>query len=460
MIRVNDVINPIFLVRLLKDYLTDVGRIRKEGEKIERYRNKCFRRIVRYAYSVPIYRKKYKEAGIHPDDIKSIEDIKKLPFITKNDLRKNFPDGIVPTGFDTKNAYLISTSGSTGQPVSIYVDTYTIIKALLGFIREIQEYGVNWRKTKMSVIVDLTPESAEEAYLAQTVMPNLKKFFSFKNMQVLHVGENPEILIKKIDDFQPEFLGGYPGVMRALAVLKRKGYGKNIHPKVMASSGAVLDDYTRKYIEDAFGAKIFDAYGSTEAGPVAFECRKGSYHIHSDLVHLEFIDDDGNHVENGKPGHVVVTKLYGRGTPIIRYTGMNDILISLPKKCSCGINTPIIEKIAGRRADAIILPNGKILPPLSITGIPGKVMKKLGTDKIQQFQIIQENYNKIRFLLVIDDDLRNVGPSVERICREIKKEGEKRIGDNVVVEVLEVDEVRREGNLPPPVIISKVKHDE
>ncbi len=441
--------------------MTDIKRVkRKSEEEVEKYRNKCFRRIVRYAYSVPIYRKKYKEAGIHPDDIKSIEDIKKLPFITKNDLRKNFPDGIVPTGFDTKNAYLISTSGSTGQPVSIYVDTYTIIKALLGFIRELKECGVNWRKTKMTVIADVTPHAVEEAYLCGSVIPYLKKFFSFKNMQVLHVGENPEILIKKIDDFQPEFLGGYPGVMRALAVLKRKGYGKNIHPKVMASSGAVLDDYTRKYIEDAFGAKIFDAYGSTEAGPVAFECRKGSYHIHSDLVHLEFIDDDGNHVENGKPGHVVVTKLYGRGTPIIRYTGMNDILISLPKKCSCGINTPIIEKIAGRRADAIILPNGKILPPLSITGIPGKVMKKLGTDKIQQFQIIQENYNKIRFLLVIDDDLRNVGPSVERICREIKKEGEKRIGDNVVVEVLEVDEVRREGNLPPPVIISKVKHDE
>ncbi|OYT61861.1 hypothetical protein B6U81_02110, partial [Thermoplasmatales archaeon ex4484_30] len=308
----NPFLNPIFLSRIAWSYMTDIKRVkRKSEEEVEKYRNKCFRKIVRYAYSVPIYRKKYKEAGIHPDDIKSIEDIKKLPFITKNDLRKNFPDGIVPTGFDTKNAYLISTSGSTGQPVSIYVDTYTIIKALLGFIREIQEYGVNWRKTKMSVIVDLTPESAEEAYLAQTVMPNLKKFFSFKNMQVLHVGENPEILIKKIDDFQPEFLGGYPGVMRALAVLKRKGYGKNIHPKVMASSGAVLDDYTRKYIEDAFGAKIFDAYGSTEAGPVAFECRKGSYHIHSDLVHLEFIDDDGNHVENGKPGHVVVTKLYG-----------------------------------------------------------------------------------------------------------------------------------------------------
>ena len=441
--------------------MTDIKRVRqKKEEEIERYRNKCFRKIVRYAYSVPIYKKKYKEAGIHPDDIKGIEDIRKLPFITKNDLRKNFPDGIVPSGFDIKNAYLISTSGSTGQPVSIYVDTYTIIKALLGFIREIQEYGVNWRKTRISVIVDLTPESAEEAYLAQTVLPNLKKIFSFKNMQVLHVGENPEILIKKINDFQPEFLGGYPGVMRALAVLKRKGYGKDIHPKVMASSGAVLDDYTRKYIEDAFNAKIFDAYGSTEAGPVAFECRKGCYHIHSDLVHLEFIDEDGNYVEDGKPGHVVVTKLYGRGTPIIRYTGMNDILISPSKKCTCGINTPLIEKIAGRRADAIILPNGEIIPPLSITGIPGKVMKRLGTDKIKQFQIVQEDYDRIRFLLVIDDELRNVGPPVEKIFEEIKKEGKKKIGSDVTVEVVEVEKIQKEGDLPPPVIISKVEHNE
>jgi len=448
MIRVNDVINPIFLVRLLKDYLTDVGRIWREEEKIEKYRNKCFRKIVRYAYSVPIYRKKYKEAGIHPDDIKSI------------DLRKNFPDGIVPTGFDTKHAYLISTSGSTGQPVSIYVDTYTIIKALLGFIRELRECGVNWRKTKMTVIADITPHAVEEAYLCGSVMPYLKKFFSFKNMQVLHVGENPEILIKKIDDFQPEFLGGYPGVMRALAVLKRKGFGKNIHPKVMASSGAVLDDYTRKYIEDAFNAKIFDAYGSTEAGPVAFECKKGCYHIHSDLVHLEFIDDNGNYVENGKPGHVVVTKLYGRGTPIIRYTGMNDFIIPLDDTCDCGIHTSLLGRVGGRKADSIVLRDGKIIPPSAITGIPGKIMHEFGTDKIQQFQIIQRDFDLIEILIVVDEGLRHVGPSVDKIFQELKKRYQEKFGNGVEVLVKEVREIKKSGQVdtPPPVVTSEVKY--
>ncbi|OYT58608.1 hypothetical protein B6U81_07685 [Thermoplasmatales archaeon ex4484_30] len=102
----------------------------------------------------------------------------------------------------------------------------------MGFLRELKEYEIN-----------------------------------LDNLQILHVGEDVEKLAEKINEFKPKFLGGYPGVLRALAVLKRKGYGKNIEPEVMASSGAVLDEYTKKYIEEAFNAKIYDVYGSTEAGP-------------------------------------------------------------------------------------------------------------------------------------------------------------------------------------------------
>ena len=453
----NPFMNPVFLMRAAKGYLTDINRVwRVSYEDLETYRNKSFRKIVRYAYDVPVYRKKYKEAGVHPDDIKGIDDIKKLPFITKDDFRKNFPDGIVHPSFDIKKAHLVSTSGSTGQPVSIYTDIYAVIKALFGFLRELKEYGVNWRKTRMSVIADLTPESAEEAYLNQTVVPYLGKIFSFKNLQILHVGDEPTDLIEKIDDFRPEFLGGYPGVLRALAVLKRQGYGKNIEPDVMSSSGAVLDDYTKKYIEDAFGAKIYDVYGSTEAGPVAFECRQGNYHIHSDLVHLEFLDDEGNDVAPGEPGHVVVTKLYGRGTPVIRYTGMNDILIPLDKKCGCGINTDIISRVEGRRADAIVLKDGRVIPPLSITGIPGEVMKKFGTDKIRQFQIVQESHDKINILIVVDEELRDVGAPVKKIFDEIREECRRKIGGGVDVNVLEVENIKKEGDLPPSVVISKV----
>ena len=453
----NPFLNPLVLAKVAKYYLTDIERLHKyDEEKLERYREKNFRRVLKLASKTPMYREKYK--GIDLDKI-SLENINELPLLTKQDLRRHFPNGIVPEGFNIKKAHVVSTSGSTGQPVSIYTDFFTIIKALMGFVREIREYGINWRKDRMTIIADLTPGSAEEAYLNQTAVPALKPFFSLNNMQILHVGEDVEKLIEKIDAFRPKFIGGYPGVLRALAVLKRKGYGKNIEPEVMASSGAVLDDYTKKYIEEAFNARIFDVYGSTEGGPIAFECRKGNYHIHYDMVHLEFLDENGKPVEYGKPRHVIVTKLYGNATPIIRYNGMNDFVIPLARKCGCGINSPLIEKVAGRKADSIVLPSGRIIPPSSITGIPAKVMEKMNTNKILQFQILQKSRDKVEVLVVIDDELRNVGPSVEEIFAEMKKKFEERFAGEVEVEIKEVKEIRKPENLdtPPPVVTSMIR---
>ena len=447
----NPFLNPLVLAKVAKYYLTDIERLHKyDEEKLERYREKNFRRVLKLASKTPMYREKYK--GIDLDKI-SLENINELPLLTKQDLRRHFPNGIVPEGFNIKKAHVVSTSGSTGQPVSIYTDFFTIIKALMGFVREIREYGINWRKDRMTIIADLTPRAIEEAYLVKGLP------LKFKNMQILHVGEDVEKLIEKIDAFRPKFIGGYPGVLRALAVLKRKGYGKNIEPEVMASSGAVLDDYTKKYIEEAFNARIFDVYGSTEGGPIAFECRKGSYHIHYDMVHLEFLDENGKPVEYGKPGHIIVTKLYGNATPIIRYNGMNDFVIPLARKCGCGINSPLIEKVAGRKADSIVLPSGRIIPPSSITGIPAKVMEKMNTNKILQFQILQKSRDKVEVLVVIDDELRNVGPSVEEIFAEMKKKFEERFAGEVEVEIKEVKEIRKPENLdtPPPVVTSMIR---
>lgn len=446
----NPFLNPLVLAKVAKYYLTDIERLHKyDEEKLERYREKNFRRVLKLASKTPMYREKYK--GIDLDKI-SLENINELPLLTKQDLRKHFPNGIVPEGFDIKKAHVVSTSGSTGQPVSIYTDFFTIIKALMGFVREIREYGINWRKDRMTIIADLTPGSAEEAYLNQTAVPALKPFFSLNNMQILHVGEDVEKLIEKIDAFRPKFIGGYPGVLRALAVLKRKGYGKNIEPEVMASSGAVLDDYTKKYIEEAFNARIFDVYGSTEGGPIAFECRKGSYHIHYDMVHLEFLDENGKPVEYGKPGHVIVTKLYGNATPIIRYNGMNDFVIPLARKCGCGINSPLIEKVAGRMVDALVMPSGRIVPPFAVTGIPAKVMERLGSNILQQFQIVQESVDEINVYLVMEGSKKER----ERVKKEIKKDFEKKLEKGIKVEVFEVDKIESDGLLPREVI-SKVK---
>ncbi|MCD6222975.1 MAG: hypothetical protein J7K12_04760, partial [Thermoplasmata archaeon] len=140
-------------------------------------------------------------------------------------------------------------------------------------------------------------------------------------------------------------------------------------------------------------------------------------------------------------------KLYGNATPIIRYNGLNDFIIPLDAECDCGINTPLIGRIAGRKADSIVMPSGRIIPPLSFTGIPAKVMERYNSRIISQFQIVQESYDKINIYLVMDDDEKK-----ERIKEDIKKEYEKRVEEGVEINVIEVKKIQGD-----KVIDSKVR---
>ncbi|MEA2054102.1 MAG: hypothetical protein U9O96_03140, partial [Candidatus Thermoplasmatota archaeon] len=177
------------------------------------------------------------------------------------------------------------------------------------------------------------------------------------------------------------------------------------------------------------------------------------------MVHLEFLDEEGNDVLPGKPGHVVVTKLYGRGTPVVRYAGMNDFIIPLGDTCSCGIHTNLLGIVGGRKADSIVLDGGKIIPPSSITGIPGKVMHELGTDKIQQFQIIQKSKSMVEIHVVIDEKLRDVGPPVDKIFDRLKESYQQKFGEGVGIVVKEVDKIKKSEmvDTPPHIVISEIE---
>jgi phenylacetate-CoA ligase len=437
----NPFLNPYFLSKAIKSYLVDRDRIwRMDNVSLKKFRDKRLQKILKYAYTIPMYHEIYKKAGIHPNDISGIDDIAKLPFITKNDIRKNFPDKIVPPTFDKKGKTIISyTSGTTGEPISLFFDMYTIVKGLLGYIRVIKEHNVDWRKTKMTVLVDLTENSVERNYLTDGIIPILKPLFSFDNMQIFNTYGDAEELIKEINSFQPEFLGGYPGMLRQLAILKEKGCGDNIQPRCIISSGAVLDIFLKKYLEETFGTQVFDAYGSMESGPAAFQCKNGGYHIHSDLVHLEIIDDEGEPVSPGEPGKVVVTRLYGRGTPIIRYTGLDDIITSSDGNCNCGIAGGLISEVHGRENQSIILPGGRVLLPSSIAMFFGELSEKINITKLKRSQIIQHKLNKFEIIALVDHDLRGKKPSVEKIFSTIKEDFRKKFGSDIDIDIRETD---------------------
>ena len=456
----NPFMNPLFLLRIAQSYISDVDRLRQVDDKqLKKYQDKALQQLVKYAYTIPLYHEKYKKAGIHPDNIKGIDDIQKLPFITKDDLRNNYPDGIIPKGFDKKHNFLLSTSGSTGKPVFIFVDAFSAIKSLIAFVRSLRTYGGNWQKTRIVMVIDCSVGSIEHTIFGQSTLPFLSKFMSLKNIKYIDLSVKPEKIIKEIDEFNPKILGSDPNMLRKLAFLKNNGLGENIKLDCIVSGGSVLDSYTRNYVENCFNTKIMDVYATTEAGPLAFQCTKGKdFHVNSDFVYLEFLDEKDNPVPLNKTGRLVVTKLYGKGTPIIRYRGIEDFVTPTSKK-SCKIPGQNLKQIDGRSTDLIILPNKKLLSPLTLTGIPAKIMEEYKTYKIKQFQIIQQTLKEIEVLIVIDEKLRNKGPSVDKILKELKKRFSDKIGNGINIVIKEVDEIQKDDRLDyVKVVISNVNH--
>lgn len=458
----NQFYNPLFLLRIAHSYLTDVNRLwNLDDKQLEIFRDKAFRKIVRFSYNqVPLYHTIYQNHGIHPQDIKGINDIKKLPFISKDDIRKGYPQQIIPKDHIQQPYLLVSTSGSTGKPVFLYIDRLSAIKSLEAFLRMLKMYGGHWRKTKIVLVIDMEPGSIEHTLFSESVSVFLKKFMPMYNIKYLHIGDDPTDLMNAINEFNPEFLGSDPNMLRKFAVLKNKGHGKDIAPKFLFSSGSMLDAYTQHYIEHAFSSRIIDTYGTTEAGPLAFECiHGGHYHVHSDFVHLEVLDSKGKDIDFGASGQVVVTKLYGTATPIIRYTGIEDIVTPIAiSDGDCKFHTQYLKSIQGRYTDLIVLPNGTLLSPLTVTGIPAKIMNEFNSYKIKQFQIIQRDTTHLEVMVVIDEQLRTIGIPVDKLLIELQRQFSERIGDSMTVSVHEADEIQKDARYDYlQVVVSKVK---
>jgi phenylacetate-CoA ligase len=234
-----------------------------------------------------------------------------------------------------------------------------------------------------------------------------------------------------------------------------------INPKILTVGASVTDAYTRRYVEEAFGCRMANVYSSAEAGSdIAIECEKGNWHINYDFYHLEAIDEDMHVVSPGERGRVVLTRLFGQATPILRYSGMEDwIRLGKEDECSCGLATPIIKGgVEGRVSASIVVPDGRVFPAASFASV-SKVLNKLKTSKVIQFQIIQRKIDEIDILLVIDYDLKEKTPSVDTIFKQIKEVHQKKAGPEVIINVKEVkaNDIKSTSGKPAPMVLSHVK---
>jgi phenylacetate-CoA ligase len=454
----NPFLNPFNGLPFLKDYLTAPQRLKNyDYNKMQKYRDKALCDVIQYAFTVPLYQKKYEAAGITPGDIKGIQDIKKLPFITKKDIVEHYPDGILPLHYARKNAYVASTSGSTGKPVTVYVDFPTLTQGLLLFVRQGRTYQFNVRKAKIVSIGTFHQGRIDRVY-DDAIVNHTQLFRKSENYISMNAFDPIKEIIQKLNEFNPDIIYTYPIILQHLAYFKKKGYCDAINPKILQVGGYSMDQYTREYIHNAFKCPIVNLYQSVEAcGTIAYECLEGTWHINTDFYHVEVIDEQSNLLNPGERGHIVVTRLFGRGTPIIRYTGMDDwVTLDEEYTCKCGYTTPIFKNgVEGRVSARVILPNGRVYPAASFE-LVSLVLTELKTYKITNFQTIQNKIDEIEIHLVVDNDLRDTDPPLDFIFKKVYEKYREKCGPEVKITVKEVKEIKSPQNKPAPLVISKI----
>ena len=464
----NPFLNPKYFIPFTKQLLVDPPRLaRLDTYQLTRYKDKQLRKIVTYAYTIPLYHQKFKEAHIHPNDIHGIKDIHRLPLISREDFSSHFPTGIIPPRTRPEDFYTICTGGTTtkyccqsgAQPVCTFTNFPSLLRGSIVSSRSYRLFNINWRKTRIAHIGNFNPYKFDQVYEDNILHP-MKRFISLDNNLPLQASSHTNDLIEKLENFKPEVIISYPSIYQDIAHLKRKGLGHSIKPRILFVGGAMLDAYTRRYVEDTFQCPMYNTYASCESGAeIAFECPQHYWHIHDDFFHLEAQDMDGNLVGPGERGRLVITRLWGGGTPIIRYTGMEDwITLNNGDTCSCGLHGPILgAPVEGRVSSNIILPDGRIYPPSTFLFITN-VLKKLNTFKVIRYQIIQKNLHEIDILLVLDYEQKNIPPSFPELSKQIKRVYKKEAGPGVTINVVEVDEIAdADSGKPAPLVVSYVE---
>lgn len=333
--------------------------------------------LIKHCYeNVPYYNKVFKERNLKPDDIKSREDLQKLPELTRGIIRENFRN-LLTIGFPRKSLILTATTGSTGRPLRFFHDADSARWINAAVMRSFHWAGYRY--------FDKLVNFSGLASSGQMVFPS-KPWQRQMAASPLGADERKmRAVLNYMKWFRPKGIRGYATSLYMLAK-----ENEEVKLNFAISSSEMLFPYYRKTIEQKFGCSVFDNYSSREF-MIAAECsqHKG-YHITAENCIVEFVKD-GEQVSPGEVGRILVTDLTRYGMPLIRYS-MGDLGKPSNEDCSCGRGLPMLKSLEGRVTDIIVTPSGKFLSSSAM--IP--FMER----DIEQFQIVKRTENLLLIRIV------------------------------------------------------------
>lgn len=327
----------------------------------------------------PLFRKLYK--GINPErDIREIKDLEKLPILEKDMILATYPGGC--TNKSTRSIREYSTSGSTGTPMKVLVDSATMSRA-----RALMLLRATYSGWKIGIPLLQTGMS-----LSRGIVKGLKdKLLRTRYVSAFNLNDEAlDSMLAMIEEERLEYLMGYPGSIFCLAERART-VGFNRKMVGIVTWGDNLYRHYRSSIEGQFGCRVTDTYGIGEGVQIAAQCGEsnGGYHIFMPHVALEVVDDRGSLVIEEEMGNLLLTRLGAGVMPLIRYRVGDIGRKSAILECPCGRGLDILSSVDGRDTDIVVTPNGNRLIVHFFTGIFEYY------DTIKVFRVVQEKEGEI-----------------------------------------------------------------
>jgi phenylacetate-CoA ligase len=398
-------------------------------DQMRELQDEKLRRLLRHCYrNVPYYRAQMQALRIRPEDIRGQQDLHKLPFLTKASIRQHLYFDIMSENHDKSQVLKITTSGSTGEPFVCYADRSQLEFRWAATLRAQEWTGYRfgdptlrlWHQTLGMSKSQATKERIDAMLSNRTFIP----VFELKEA-------NLAAMARTIAEVQPILMDGYAEALDLVAQYLKSTGTVSVRPRAIMSSAQTLPLPSRKLIEDAFGCRVFDKYGSREFSGIAYECEAhAGHHIVSEGYLVEILRD-GQPAKPGEIGEVVITDLNNYCMPFIRYR-IGDLAEAMDpnQPCACGRGSPRIGNIEGRVQSIIQGMDGRYLPGTFFA----HYLKEFDY-AIKRFQVIQEERGSMTFRIV------KGGRFSQQVLDEVIATFREYLGDKMQVNVEFVDDI-------------------
>lgn len=351
---------------------------------------KKLKQLINYAHQhFLFYKELFDIANLKPSDIKSLDDITKIPIVDKQ-IARDAGEKLYCSHLDKSSYKYGKTGGTTGIPLFYKKNIHT---------RSVG-WGAYYRWYKW---LNLVPgDSRVSLWGAPTVLTNKlsKRLYDnvrnfFNNSLVINSfnmnDETLKLVVPLIEKKKPKIIHGYLSAILQLSYYLEKNKIDSIRPEVILPTTETLLLPYRKHLEKTFNAKVYDQYGCGECGSIGFECtEQNGLHVAMEHCIVEVINKDSNGV-----GDVVVTDLDNFAMPFIRYKN-GDRAKVVSERCKCGRSSDRLVSIAGRNIDTIVLKDGSKVHGVFFTDIMGE-LNFFENKKIQRFQAFQINSGDLVF---------------------------------------------------------------